>query len=390
MGCYIASNDNRFYVALETDFGAVASVTAGNRVPAVRFTATDEVQQPERRDKTGSRTYRGTAGQVRRKAAYGLQTYLVSREAANQAPSYGPLFEAAMGGGVLVFNGATVDSVPGGSQLRTTTPHGLTTGQGIAFGGEVRFVASVVDAHTVELNVPFSVAPTNGSPLGATISYALGKLPKSVSVFDYWSPDTAVHRIVSGATVDEMRVRVNGDFHEFEFRGPASSLIDSSSFSAGQGQLTAFPVEPALADFSYSPVPGYLGQAWIGAIPERFATVTEAELAVVNNIELRGREFGAATAKCFAPGRREVRLGMSLYEQDSATTKALYQSARDRAPVQVMFQLGQQAGQMFGFYMKSWQPEVPRFDDRETRVQWRFTNGLAQGVDNDELFVCFG
>lgn len=389
MACYISSNDNRFYAALETQFGAVAAVVAANRMPAVRFSATDAVQLPTRRDKTGSRTQRGTAGQLRRQVAYTFQTYLVSRAAANTAPSCGPLFEAAMGGGAQTFSGGTVDSVPATNRLRLTTPHGLSTGQGVAFGGEVRFVVSVVDALTVELNVPFSVTPANGAALGATVSYVLGKQPKSISLFDYWSPDTAVQRVVSGGTVNEMRVKVNGDYHEFEFRGPASSLIDSSSFSAGQGQLTAFPIEPALADFSYTPVPGYLGQAWIGAIPEQFATVTEAELLLQNNIELRAREFGAVNAQCFAPGPRDVRLGLSLYGQDSSATKALYQAAKQRTPVQVMFQLGQQAGQTFGFYLKSWQPEVPKFDDRETRVQWRFSNGMAQGIDNDELFVCF-
>lgn len=389
MACYISSNDNRFYVALESEFGAVANIVAANRIPAVRLNVADEVQQAVRRDKTGSRTFRGQAGTLRRNSSYGLQTYLVSRSSGGDAPSYGPLFQAALGGNVLTFAGKTVDSTPDAAQVRTTDPHGLTVGQGIAFGGEVRFVTSVVDIYTVELNLPFSIAPSQGSPLGATVSYSLGKLPKSVSVFDYWSPDSALHRLVSGAVIDEMRIRVNGDYHEFEFKGPASSVIDSASFSTGQGQLTDFPVEPALADFNYSPVPGHLGQAWLGALPERFYTVTGAELMIANNIDLRGREFGIEAPKCFAPGSREVKLGFSLYEQDNAATKALYQSARDRTPIQVMFQLGQQAGQMFGFYLKSWQPEVPRFDDRETRLQWRFTDGLAQGTDNDELYVCF-
>jgi hypothetical protein len=35
-------------------------------------------------------------------------------------------------------------------------------------------------------------------------------------------------------------------------------------------------------------------------------------------------------------------------------------------------------------------PEVPEFDDRETRLQWRFQNSRAQGTVNDELYVAFG
>jgi hypothetical protein len=54
-----------------------------------------------------------------------------------------------------------------------------------------------------------------------------------------------------------------------------------------------------------------------------------------------------------------------------------------------MFQLGQEAGQMFGIYMKGLVPEVPEFDDAETRLQWHFSNCRAQGTIDDELVIAF-
>ena len=33
-----------------------------------------------------------------------------------------------------------------------------------------------------------------------------------------------------------MTVKVNGDFHQFEFEGMAQDLIDNSSFAPGMGQ----------------------------------------------------------------------------------------------------------------------------------------------------------
>ena len=69
---------------------------------------------------------------------------------------------------------------------------------------------------------------------------------------------------------------------------------------------------------------------------------------------------------------------------------ALYQASRQRSPIGVMLQLGQQEGQLFGVYLKSVVPEVPEFDDGETRLQWQFSNCRAQGTFNDELFVAFG
>lgn len=288
------------------------------------------------------------------------------------------------------FAGGIVDSVPGENQIRLTEAHGLTAGQGITYGGELRFVTAVIDSYTVEINAPLSLSPLHGSPVGPTITYKLGKNPKSVSLFDYWSPDSALQRILAGSTVDELALRVNGDFHEFDFRGFASELVDNSSFAEGQGQLTDFPVEPVLADFSYAPIPGHLGQVWLGATPQRFYTLTEAELTLSNNIDARVREFGSGAGRCFVPGPREVRLKFSIYEQDNAPTMALYQAAKSRTPIQVMLQLGQQGAQLCGFYVKSFVPEIPEFDDGEAKLRWKFPKGFAQGTNDDELYICFG
>ncbi|MBI3679010.1 MAG: hypothetical protein HY235_01160 [Acidobacteria bacterium] len=390
MACYISSDDNRFYVAAEATYNTVGSITSANRFPASSLEAAQETIRPRRRDKTGGRTFTGYGSNLRRETSFALKTYLVTWLTQSQAPSYGPLFESAMGGAVRMFAGGTVDSTPSQNGLRLTAVHGMTVGQGVCFGGELRFVTSVLDAQTVELNIPFTLAPTNGSVLGPTASYPLAKSLKSVSLFDYWSPDSAVHRIATGAVADQMRIKLNGDFHEFEFAGPAADLVDSASFLAGQGQLASFPVEPPLAAFSYAPVAGHLGQVWLGALPQRMYTVTDAILRMVNHVEMRNREFGSTIPRCFAVGQREVRLNFSLYEQDDATTKALYQAGRQQSPIQVMFQLGQQAGQLMGIYMKSLVPEAPLFDDGESRVQWQFNGCSAQGTSDDELYVAFG
>jgi hypothetical protein len=211
-----------------------------------------------------------------------------------------------------------------------------------------------------------------------------------VSIFDYWDPNTAVQRILSGAAIDSMKVRVNGDYHEFTFAGPSRDLLDSASFTGGLGGLTSFPAEPVSTDFDYTIVPGHLGQVWMGATPTQLFTLTSAELGLSNNVQLRVREFGSDYARCIAAGQRSVKLNFSIFEQDDASTAGLYQAARQRSPIGVMLQLGQQNGQLFGAYMPAMVPEVPEFDDQETRLQWRFQNSRAQGAVNDELYVAFG
>src|SRR5207248_8571604 len=99
---------------------------------------------------------------------------------------------------------------------------------------------------------------------------------------------THVIRGVDG--VDMMAMKVNVHFTEFQFSGLAQELVDSSSLSNGIGQLTSFPVEPPLVSFDYSIVPGHMGQVWLGNTPDRFFTVTEAELTVSNSLDVRERE----------------------------------------------------------------------------------------------------
>jgi hypothetical protein len=305
-------------------------------------------------------------------------------------PSLGPLFQAAMGGTPAFFNGGTVASVTGGTQVQFSAAHGLSAGQAVTFAGEIRFVAAIQNTTTVFLNAPFSTTPQGGSTLGITVTYPLATSLTSASIFDYWDPSTVVHRILDGAAVNAMKVTVNGDFHEFEFGGQARDVLDSASFESGEGALTQFPAEPSTAEFDYTVVPGHLGQVWMGASPAEFATLTAASLTLDNNLELRVKEFGSDFARCIAAGQRSVKLNFEIFEQDDAQTKGLYQAARQRSPIGVMFQLGEEANQLFGAYMPAMVPEAPEFDDSETRLQWKFQASRAQGTVDDELYIAFG
>lgn len=389
MACYISTNNNRFYVALEPQFGDVPAITAAHRISGIQLRARQQTARVERRDKSGSRTFQGLPAGLRRQTNYILRSYLSGWDRETSEPAQGPLFRSALGGTPLNFTGGTVASVSG-TTVTFTAGHGLAVGQAVTFGGELRFVAALPSGTSAVLNAPFTLDPGANAPFGATVTYSPGNGLPTTSIFDYWSPSTAVHRIVSGAVVNQLRVRVNGDFHEFEFRGPSKDLIDSASFASGEGALTDFPEEPNIGLFDSNVIPGHLGQVWIGAEPSRFYTLTDAEFTINNNIDLRDREFGSSIPRCISPGRREVGLSFSLHEDDSAATKALYQAARQRSPISVMFQLGITPGQMFGLYIPNFIPEVPEFDDSESRLEWRFSEALAQGTVNDEVFIAFG
>jgi len=290
----------------------------------------------------------------------------------------------------MMFPGGIVAAGSSATTVNFTTPHGLVSGQAVTYLGEIRFVSVVVNATSVQLNAPLSASPAAGAPIGPTVTYFPSTALPSVSIFDYWAPSSAVQRLLCGAGVNKMSVKVNGDFHEFEFSGVAQELVDSSSFSSGIGELSAFPLEPVLGAFDYSIVPGHLGQVWLGNAPDRFFTLTDAELSVGNGMDMRAKEFGSSLPRALAPGTRTVTIDFQLFSQDDTATIGLYQAAKQQSPISAMLQLGQQPNQLFAAYLKSVLPEVPEYDDTDTRLRWHFRSSRAQGTTDDEIMVAFG
>jgi hypothetical protein len=387
---YISSNANRWYVGSESAYGQVPAMAPGNRIPAVKMTAQQQRTKSQRQDKTGSRTWQGVPSGMRLQTSFDVTTYMRDWPDPVTLPSHGPLFEAAMGAPGVLWAGNTAAAGCTASSIAFAAAHGLTPGQAITSSGEIRFVASVANSQTVLLSAPFSLAPAAGAVIGQTATYRLAEQLPSVSIFDYWDPVTAVQRILCGAAVDGLTVKLNGDFHQFDFKGTAQDLIDSASFASGQGGLTAFPAEPALDGFIYSPVPGNLGEVWLGVSPSQFFSVSGASIQIQNDLETRSKEFGTILPLEIVPGARTVSVTLELFGQDNSATTALYQAARQQSPVGMMFQLGQVQGQLLGIYLKSLVPSVPQFDDSDRRLQWKFTDMRAQGTAEDEIVVAFG
>jgi hypothetical protein len=392
MASYISSNANRFYTALESAYGQTPSITAANRIPALKLTVRQQLEVTDRKDKTGSRTFTGLPAGGRRQTSFEVRTLLTNWQQGASSPSYGPLFQAALGATPAYFAGGTAATTTGNGRLAFAAPHGLSANQAVTSGGEIRFVAAVVDTQTVQLNVPFAVPPAVGAPVGAALSYTPTTELPSVGIFDYWDPATATQRLLCGGAVDQMEIDLNGDYHEFRFSGQAQDVVDSTSFgssSIGTVQLQSFPAEPALEAFDYTIVPGNLGQAWMGTSPTQLFTVTSASVLLKNGLDARSREFGSSLPMAISPGTRSVGATFELYSQDDSSTQGLYQAARQQAPISVMFQLGEIQGQLVGVYLPSVIPVVPEFDDSKNRLQWKFRSSRAQGTVDNEIAVAF-
>jgi len=387
---YILSNANRWYCAQETGYGQVGAITAANRIPAVSLKVQNQRERSVRRDKTGTRTWAGLPVGIRQHTSFEAISYMRDWADTLNPPPHGPMIEAAMGASGALWPGATTSVGSTQSTIYFISEHGLSAGQAIVYNGEIRFVAAVLTPQVVIVNAPFATAPAAGVPLNATATYTLSTQLPSVSLFDYRDPADSVQRVLTGVGVDRLTISMNGDFHQMIFRGMAQDVVDSVAFQSGQGGMTAFPQEPAPEAVDYGLIPGNLGQVWMGVIPNQMFTVTRASVEVRNHLALREKEFGSILPLALAPGGREVLMSLEFFAQDDFATNALYQAARQQSPLGVMFQMGQVAGQLMGVYFRSVIPDVPTFEDSETRLKWQFNDTRAQGITDDELVVAFG
>jgi hypothetical protein len=142
MACFISSNDNRFYVALEQSYAAIPALSAADRCSGVHLRTRQTTEQPRRRDKTGTRTYRGISNRLRRQIEYEFRGYLTGSESPGAPPRHGAFFQAALGSGPLAFAGGITGS-SSESGITFSANHGLSVGQAIAHDDEIRFVAAI-------------------------------------------------------------------------------------------------------------------------------------------------------------------------------------------------------------------------------------------------------
>src|SRR5208282_1132709 len=118
-----SSNQNRFYTALESSYGSAASVSSSNRFNSLGLNIQQAQAQPVRKDKTGTRSSLSPPIVARKATEFTLAAYLSSWNGASQ-PSYGPLFQAAMGASPATSQNVVVGSTSGPTTFGSVSPHG--------------------------------------------------------------------------------------------------------------------------------------------------------------------------------------------------------------------------------------------------------------------------
>ena len=180
MNCYISTRQSRYYAALETAFGQVAPATPANRFSGLRLDVRQQWDAPQRRDKTGTRTYQGIAGRLRKRTWFELSTYLYARESGDAKPRCGALIEGALGAAPRIHSGGLPVAQVLGTTATFGAAQGLQPGDAIVIGSELRVVTACPDGQTAWLSAPVRAA--GGGATGGGVSYAPALTLPSVSL----------------------------------------------------------------------------------------------------------------------------------------------------------------------------------------------------------------
>lgn len=387
MGCYINSTNERLYGALEAEFGTAASLTAQDRLSFRSLKLKEETIRAARRDKTGSRTRFAPHPEIRTENSFDLLCYFPGRDPSNPVDAMTNLVESALGGERKTVTGLVVSATsatpPG---LTFAAPHGLSIGQGLRFGGQLRFVKEVPNALTVLLSAPFDNGIQAGSALGVSATLYPGEQPRPITLGNYWTPGAGLDRVLAGSVIDEVEISLNSDFHGARFRGITREVVSASSFMAGSTGLSQFPAEPIASDQATLLVPGHIGRLFLGGVEFYLLSLT---FRLRNGVDARVREFGLNVTPCYSADLREVSVQFGLYASTKEAVAGLHSIARQRQETDLSIQLGNRAGQLAGIHIPRFIPEIPEIADAESRVVMSYPASLAYGVVNDELSIAF-
>lgn len=396
-GNYVNRVNQRCYAKLESTFAVVPTFLATN---AFRFrTCMPELTQEwlVNDSKTGSPTFPGVVPGGRRLGNWSLDAFLIPNGTGGSAPDMDAFFQASFGGAVNTYAGGTTHaSTPcTTTSITFSAAQNLHIGDFIASAGEARCITALTGsagaATQVTIAPPLTAAPGVGATIGGSVNYTLvNGLPPSMSIASYWDPSGVEQDIINGAIVTDFSITANGPMHMIKMSGQGQQVIDTVTFTTGQGGLSSFPTEPATQTLTGQAIAGHKGQAWTGATPSNFTMFDSLVLNFKNSTEMRKDEFGSQVPLGFARGAfRDIGFDFSYYETDDAFLQALRTNGKNRTPVPFLMQLGSTNGQMVAAYAPSFIPPVPLRTENKPQVCWDFKAGRCTGANNAELYFAY-
>lgn len=228
------------------------------------------------------------------------------------------------------------------------------------------------------LQLIFGKAVTKSAGVSAT--YALDDNNYSASIWHYNDPSTVAQYLALGAVCHQLKINFGGDVPSLDFSGSALWVLDSDQLadgtmdSVGKGGIAAWTARPT-PTVNGKPPAGFTGAITLDG--QAYSTLRQGSITLAVARNLPGDVFNTYYSAAPTPGARVVTVEFGLYDDDSATLKALKQKAFNKTAVTLTFQIGTVAGNIWTFTVKNVMLPAPTLDYGSDRRALSFSGAHA-------------
>lgn len=391
------SRQETFYLQNESSYGTVpnssgtATVASADACSMIQFKMNKVTDSIFRRDKTGSRT--ASAGIAGRKIAnWSSNMSLVTGATAGTAPDCDPILRSLFGAaptaksGTVLVTGATNAS----PIVITATAHGLSTYDAVTIssvGGNTAangvWLVNVLTSSTFELiNSSGNGSYTSGGSINkAALVYIPTDAELSFAAWSFRVPSTGQQRVAGGCVAQNGTFNLGEDIATWQASGLAKWVLDSKNFSSATTTekmgLTAFPTDPGSPVTLGGGIAGFKGMAYLnGGLITRIRT---AQIKYGSGLDLPRDLFGTEYVDNPEADERSILLNYNMYEDDSAAQAALEQAAADKTSLDMLFQVGTTAANIYFMVLRGVQLASPDRDDSQRAFTMNYGDSRAYG-----------
>lgn len=394
---YSLSRNERIYVQKQTqprvipNTAGVASVAVANYLQFKQAQLNPQVALLQRPDKTGTRS--ATRGVLGRKAAnWSMDLSLASSGTAGTLPPADPMLVALFGQNATVMAGSgSITAATNATPIVVSqAAHGFSNGDVVAVNGVPGnlaangiWVIANVTAGSYELvgSSGSGASTSGGTGSRVAVRYSLADAIPAFALYSFRTPASLQQRCAFGCVASQATFNLGQEVADWQTSGEAVWVLDSDNFGVAdlvqRGGLTAFPAEPSgTLPVDGGIVAGFTGRAVIGG--STISNIRQAAIEVSTGNVLVKDNFGSYYPEEPEGDERSVLVNFSVHDQDDAGTKALYTAALDKAPIDMVMQVGTVHGNVFVFQLTGVQLNEPALDDGERRFV-RSYSGRATG-----------
>ena len=234
-----------------------------------------------------------------------------------------------------------------------------------------------------------------GTVVPATsVTYALADAHPSLSIYNYRSPSTMTQKVAFGAIVQSMRCSFGDDVPTMDFSGQARWVLDSLQMvdllngATGKGGLTGatFPSEPASPVTNGDMAIGFTGVITIDS--NTYSSLRAGSIAMDMARELPQNIFNSYFPGGPAADLRSIGLDFRLDDEDDSDLNSLKLKAINGTHVDIIFQIGTVAGNIWTWNLNNCILGAPDDDDSERKwgVGWGSGQAFSTSITSlDEI-----